>query len=91
MSNGFIGFNRTLDSDLQAIDDLNKMSMEPVELIISRVAFALLVSISLVTNLLLLVAVIRRRQTVHVIYCFAAAMIFPDLVFVVCLKNVQSL
>ncbi|TRY61740.1 hypothetical protein TCAL_09254 [Tigriopus californicus] len=54
---------------------------EPPELIIARVLFALLVSVALVFNLLLLLAVVRRRKTVHVIYCFTAAMIIPDLIF----------
>ena len=54
---------------------------EPVELIVSRVIFALLVSVSLVLNLLLLLASIRRRKTTHVIYCFAVAMLIPDLIF----------
>ena len=54
---------------------------DPIELIVSRVIFALLVSTSLVINLLLLLAVFRRRDTVHVIYAMATAFLLPDLVF----------
>ena len=54
---------------------------EPAGLIASRVIFALLVSVSLVLNLLLLLAVIRRRRTVHVIYALSAAFLLPDIVF----------
>lgn len=68
------------DRNLDSFPDMTSKT-EPVELIVSRVIFALLVSTSLVLNLLLLLAVIRRRKTVHVIYCLAASMLIPDIVF----------
>lgn len=73
----FLGTSRNLEAD----EDTDHEYMEPVELIVSRVLFALLVSISLVLNLLLVLAVIRRRRTIHVIYCLATAMLVPDLIF----------
>ena len=54
---------------------------EPAEIIVSRVVFALLISISLVLNLLLILAVIRRRAMVHVIYLMSTFMLLPDLLF----------
>lgn len=54
---------------------------EPVEVIVSRVIYALLISVSLVLNLLLIIAVLRRRADVRVIYLLVAAMIVPDLIF----------
>lgn len=66
----FLGSDRELETEVYS---------EPAELIVCRVIFALLVSVSLVLNLLLLMAVVRRRQTVHVIYLLATAMIAPDL------------
>ena len=73
--------NDTFLGDRELENESSTSNFEPAELIISRVVFALLVSLSLVMNLLLLLAVIRRRNTVHVIYCLAAAMLLPDLVF----------
>lgn len=61
--------------------DIEFETSEPVEVIVSRVIFALLVSVSLVLNLLLVMAVVRRRRTVHLIYILAASMILPDVVF----------
>lgn len=78
-SDSFIALNRTLESDFNVVD-LNRMNMEPAALIVSRVVFALLISVSLVMNLLLVLAVFRRWHNVHVIYCLATAMIIPDLV-----------
>jgi hypothetical protein len=46
-----------------------------------RVIFALLVSISLVMNLLLVLAVIRRRNSVQVVYMLTTAFIIPDIIF----------
>ena len=73
MANDTFLDNQELESDV--IGDYE----EPVELIISRVVFALLVSVSLVFNLLLLMAVIRRQKNVHVVYILTTAMIIPDL------------
>ncbi len=58
------------DSDFEGDDDVVVVSeaeneSEPIEVIISRVIFALLVSTSLVLNLLLLLAVIRYAQYKH--------------------------
>ena len=71
------------DDDFEFIDnDANDLlASEPVEIIVSRVVFALLVSVSLVMNLLLALAVARRWKTVHLIYVLAASMAFPDLIF----------
>jgi len=63
-----------------AIDAANHGD-EPAEIIVSRVVFALLISISLVLNLLLILAVIRRKAMVHVIYLMSTFMILPDLLF----------
>ena len=57
------------------------MGSEPAEIIVARVLFALLVSVSLVMNLLLALAVGRRWKTVHLIYILAASMALPDLIF----------
>ena len=54
---------------------------EPAEIIVSRVVFALLISISLVLNLLLILAVIRRKAMVHVIYLMSTFMLLPDILF----------
>ena len=54
---------------------------DPAEVIISRVVFALLISISLVLNLLLILAVIRRKAMVHVIYLMSTFMLLPDILF----------
>lgn len=54
---------------------------EPVEVIISRVLYALLISASLVTNLLLLIAIVRLKARVSVIYLLTAAMVIPDSIF----------
>jgi len=61
--------------------DRVEVAEEPAGLIASRVIFALLVSVSLVLNLLLLLAVLRRRRVVHVIYALSAAFLLPDVIF----------
>ncbi len=82
-----IGLNDTslgeiTDSDKHDLrDDDDDGLDEPAELIVARVGFALLVSVSLVLNLLLAVAVARRRQSAHVVYWLAVAFLAPDLVF----------
>jgi len=63
-----------------AIDAANHGD-EPAEIIVSRVVFALLISISLVLNLLLILAVIRRKAMVHVIYLMSTFMLLPDILF----------
>lgn len=69
------------DDDFAFINDNDLLASEPVEIIVARVVFALLVSVSLVMNLLLALAVGRRWNTVHLIYVLAASMALPDLVF----------
>ncbi len=71
----FLGLDTDLDKSALP------MPSEPVTAITSRVLFSLLVSVSLVLNLLLLLAVFRRRRTVHVTYCLVGAMLLPDLLF----------
>ena len=56
---------------------------EPVEVIIFRVIFALLISVSLVVNLLLVLAILRIRCRVSVVYILLAALLLPDIVFYV--------
>ena len=63
------------------VEDEDLLASDPVEVIVARVLFALLVSVSLVINLLLALAVGRRWKTVHLIYILAASMALPDLVF----------
>ena len=63
--------------------DTENVPNVPAQVIISRVLFALLISVSLVINMLLVLAVIRRRRSVHVVYMLATAMIVPDLIFYV--------
>ena len=63
------------------VEDQDLLASDPVEIIVARVLFALLVSVSLVINLLLVLAVGRRWKTVHLIYILAASMALPDLVF----------
>ena len=54
---------------------------EPVEVIVSRVVYALLISASLVINLLLVIAILRLKARVAVIYLLTAAMVIPDCIF----------
>merc|ERR1712130_1005864 len=54
---------------------------EPVEGIVSRVVYALLISASLVINLLLVIAIMRLKARVAVIYLLTAAMVIPDCIF----------
>ena len=54
---------------------------EPVEVIIFRVIFALLISISLVMNLLLILAILRIKCRVAVVYILLAYLVLPDLLF----------
>merc|ERR1719412_775086 len=61
--------------------DANNNNGEPAEIIVSRVVFALLISISLVLNLLLILAVIRKKAAVHVIYLMSTFMLLPDILF----------
>ena len=67
--------------EFEFINDNDLLASDPVEIIVARVVFALLVSVSLVMNLLLALAVGRRWSTVHLIYILAASMALPDLVF----------
>lgn len=70
-----------LTTDQEFIEDDQLLASEPAEIIVARVVFALLVSVSLVMNLLLALAVARRWKTIHLIYVLAASMAFPDLIF----------
>ena len=54
---------------------------EPVEVIIFRVIFALLISISLVINLLLILAILRIKCRIAVVYMLLAYLIVPDILF----------
>ena len=54
---------------------------EPVEVIIFRVVFALLISVSLVINLLLLLAILRIRCRVSVVYILLSFLLVPDILF----------
>lgn len=54
---------------------------EPLEVIVSRVVYALLISASLVINLLLIIAIMRLKARVAVIYLLTAAMVLPDCIF----------
>lgn len=54
---------------------------EPVEVIVSRVLYALLISVSLVANLLLLIAVIRLKAQVPVVYLLLTSLLLPDCIF----------
>ena len=56
---------------------------EPVEVIVFRVIFALLISISLVMNLLLILAILRIKCRVAVVYILLAYLVLPDLLFYV--------
>ena len=59
----------------------NNVIDEPVEVIIFRVVFALLISVSLVINLLLLLAIIRIRCRVSVVYILLSFLLVPDILF----------
>lgn len=63
--------------------DLVTLPEEPVAVIVSRVLFALLISASLVMNLLLIIAIIRCKGKVLVIYLLTASLIIPDVLFYV--------
>ena len=54
---------------------------EPVEVIVFRVIFALLISISLVMNLLLILAILRIKCRVAVVYILLAYLVLPDILF----------
>ena len=69
------------NDDFEFFEDSDLLASEPAEIIVARVVFALLVSVSLVIDLLLILAVIRRWKTVHLIYVLAASMALPDLIF----------
>ena len=69
------------ENDFEFFDDNQILASEPAEIIVARVIFALLVSVSLVIDLLLILAVGRRWKTVHLIYVLAASMALPDLIF----------
>ena len=56
------------------VEDQDLLASDPVEIIVARVLFALLVSVSLVINLLLVLAVGRRWKPVHLVYMLAASM-----------------
>ena len=59
----------------------NNVIDEPVEVIIFRVVFALLISVSLVINLLLMLAIIRIRCRVSVVYILLSFLLVPDILF----------
>ena len=59
----------------------NNVIDEPVEVIIFRVVFALLISVSLVFNLLLLLAIIRIRCRVSVVFILLSFLLVPDILF----------
>ena len=81
-NNTFLNTNFDLEDDfVDLVEDQDLLASDPVEVIVARVLFALLVSVSLVINLLLALAVGRRWKTVHLIYILAASMALPDLVF----------
>jgi len=54
---------------------------EPVEVIVFRVLYALLISVSLVMNLLLLIAMLRLKCKIPVIYILISFMVLPDVIF----------
>ena len=90
LNDTFLGENIDLDSVAVDKNDLvdgggdggdGEGLYEPAEVIVARVAFALLVSVSLVLNLLLALAVARRRRSAHAVYWLAVAFLAPDLVF----------
>jgi len=54
---------------------------EPVEVIVFRVLYALLISVSLVMNLLLMIAMLRIKCKIPVIYILISFMILPDVIF----------
>ena len=54
---------------------------EPVEVIIFRVVFALLISVSLVINILLILAILRIKCRVAVVYIILSFLIIPDIIF----------
>ena len=61
--------------------EMETKAEEPLEVIVSRVVYALLISASLVINLLLIIAIIRLKARVAVIYLLTAAMVLPDCIF----------
>jgi len=52
--------------------EMEEKAEEPVEVIVSRVVYALLISASLVINLLLIIAILRLKARVAVIYLLVA-------------------
>ena len=64
-------------------DGSQEVVKESPEIIVARVLFSLVISVALIINLLLTLAVIRRRRTVHAIYMLTASLIVADVVFYV--------
>ena len=52
-----------------------------MEVIIFRVIFALLISVSIVINLLLLLAILRIKCRIAVVYILLSFLIVPDIMF----------
>ena len=72
----------TANSSLPFLEEeMEVKAEEPVEVIVSRVVYALLISASLVINLLLVIAILRLKARVSVIYLLTAAMVIPDCIF----------
>jgi len=60
---------------------LENTNEEPVEVIVFRVLFALLISVSLVLNLLLMIGILRLKCRIPVIYIIISCMLLPDVIF----------
>ena len=73
--------NDTLPFLIVGDDSSQDVVEEPVEVIIFRVVFALLISISLVINILLILAILRLKCRIAVVYIILSYLIVPDILF----------
>lgn len=63
------------------VDTVNPQDEESVAVIVARVVYSLLISVSLVINLLLVIAIIKCKGKVWVIYLLSSSMMVPDIIF----------
>ena len=83
ISNSSLPFLQVGEETAQRQEGGSSSNEEPVEVIIFRVIFALLISISLVINLLLILAILRIKCRVAVVYILLSYLIVPDILFYV--------
>lgn len=76
-----VDLNSSLPFLENTVDAIDPTTQDPVEVIVARVLYSILISVSLVINLLLVVAVIKCKGKVLVIYLLTSSMMIPDIIF----------